>query len=82
MYQMKKEQRSKIKKSCHSSFISWNSGITLIVLIITIVVLLILAVVAIRAVQGDGIIAHAKNASDNYNQAQADENATLEDYLV
>lgn len=54
-----------------------NSGITLVALIITIIVLLILAVVAIRAVQGDGIIAHAKNARDQYEQKVAEENTLL-----
>ena len=39
-----------------------QKGITLVALIITIIVLLILAIVTIRAVQGDGIIKHAKNA--------------------
>lgn len=62
-----------------------QKAITLVALIITIIVLLILAVVAIRAVQGDGIIAHAKNARDNYNQAQIEENGVLkgyEDYIT
>lgn len=54
-----------------------QKGITLVALIITIIVLLILAVVAIRAVQGDGIIAHAKNARDQYEQKTAEENALL-----
>ena len=57
-------------------------GITLIALIITIVVLLILAVVAIKAVQGDGIIAYAQNASTDYNQAQKEENDILQTYLT
>ena len=52
---------------------SSNAGITLIALIITIVVLLILAVVTIRAVQGDGIITKAKQASTKYTKAQIDE---------
>ena len=50
-----------------------QKGITLIALIITIVVLLILAVVTIRAVQGDGIIEHAKNATQRYSKAQISE---------
>lgn len=58
-----------------------QKGITLVALIITIIVLLILAVVAIRAVQGDGIIAHAKNARDSYNQAQIEENGTIQNYV-
>ena len=58
-----------------------NKGITLIALILTIIVLLILAVVAINAVKGDGIIAHAKNARDTYEQKSAEENALLQNYL-
>lgn len=57
-----------------------QKGITLVALIITIIVLLILAVVAIRAVTGDGIIAHAKNASSKYNQAQIEERVRLAQY--
>ena len=58
-----------------------NKGITLIALIITIIVLIILAVVAINAVQGDGIIAHAKNARDDYQTAQEEENTILGNYM-
>ena len=58
-----------------------NKGITLIALILTIIVLLILAVVAISAVKGDGIIAHAKNARDTYEQKSKEENALLQNYL-
>ena len=58
-----------------------QKGITLIALIITIVVLLILAVVTINAIQGDGIIEYAKNAANDYQQAQADEEALLQNYL-
>lgn len=54
-----------------------EKAITLVALIITIIVLLILAVVAIRAVTGDGIIAHAKNARDQYEQKTAEENTLL-----
>ena len=57
-----------------------EKGITLIALIITIVVLLILAIVTIRAVQGDGIIQHAKNATSATEQAQADEEQRLLEY--
>ena len=35
-----------------------------------IIVLLILAVVAISAVSGDGILRHAQNSADQYNDAQ------------
>ena len=57
-----------------------EKGITLVALIITIIVLLILAVVAIRAVQGDGIISHAKNAQTGYEKAQAEEQDMLDYY--
>ena len=50
-----------------------QKGITLVALIITIIVLLILAVVAIAAVNGDGIINHAKNAQVEYTNAQTNE---------
>lgn len=53
--------KSKLKK---------QNGITLVALIITVIILLILAVVAIRAVQGDGIIAYAKNARDAQQETQ------------
>ncbi len=55
-----------------------QKGITLIALIITIIVLLILAVVAIRAVTGDGILAHAKNARDKWEEAQKNEEIALD----
>lgn len=57
-----------------------QNGITLIALIITIIVLLILAVVAIRAVTGDGIIAHAKNARDEYERTSEEETQTMQNY--
>jgi len=58
-----------------------QKGITLIALIITIVVLLILAAVAISSIQNDGILHYAQNAADNWNRAQANEQAMLGDYL-
>lgn len=57
-----------------------QSGITIVALIITIIVLLILAVVAIRAVTGDSIIAHAKNARDKYAESSENESITFERY--
>ena len=57
-----------------------QKGITLVALIITIIILLILAVVTISAVSGDGIIQHAKNASNSYNSAKEDENGVLLGY--
>lgn len=50
-----------------------NNGITLIALIITIIVLLILAMVSIKLIWDGGIIAHAKNAVNKYEEAQRNE---------
>ena len=55
-------------------------GITLIALIITIIVLLILAVVAINTVNGNGILAHARNAQKDYIDAQKKEEDLLKYY--
>jgi type II secretory pathway pseudopilin PulG len=57
-----------------------EKGITLIALIITIVVLLILAVVAINSIQNYGIISHAGNTANTYNQAVKKEQSSLLDY--
>ena len=54
-----------------------QKGITLIALIITIIVLLILAVVAVKEVQGEGIIAKARLASEETKKAQAREEVQL-----
>ena len=81
MNEEKIKERKINKKSHITLHTSNNKGITLVALIITIIVLLILAVVAIRAVQGDGIISHAKNARDEYEKAQTNEQAKLEEYL-
>ena len=58
-----------------------QKGITLIALIITIVVLLILAVVTISSITNDGIMKHAQNAANTYNEAQDDEKSMLDSYL-
>ena len=57
-----------------------NKGITLVALIVTIIVLLILAIVAIQIVRGDGILAHSKNARDEYQRAQNNEIESLQSY--
>ena len=57
-----------------------QKGITLVALIITIIVLLILAVVAIAAVTDSGVIQHAGNAVNTYNQKAAEEWNMLGDY--
>ena len=54
-----------------------QKGITLIALIITIVVLLILAVVTIGAVKEGGIIEHANNAANKYEEAKEKELVAL-----
>lgn len=77
MNEEKIKERKINKKSHITHHTSNNKGITLVALIITIIVLLILAVVAIRAVQGDGIISHAKNAQTGYEKAQAEEEKRL-----
>ena len=58
-----------------------EKGITLIALIITIVLLLILAVVTINAIQGDGIIQYASNASDDYQSKANEEQGIINGYL-
>ena len=82
---LKKQKEKILKGNTQKSQISLlkshrSSGITLIALVITIIVLLILAVVAIRAVQGDGILAKARKARDDYQEAQGNEEETLQNY--
>jgi len=61
-----------------------QKGITLIALIITIVVLLILAVVTIGAVKEGGIIEHANNAANKYEEAKEKELIALaySEYII
>ena len=73
---MKKQIQSKAHKA-----LKQNKGITLIALIITIVVLLILAVVAINSIRNDGIISHAGNVANRYNEAVENEQQHLQNYL-
>ena len=58
-----------------------EKGITLIALIITIVVLLILAAVAISSITNEGILQYAQNAAKDYNQAMANEQQMLQQYV-
>jgi len=58
-----------------------EKGITLVALIITIIVLLILVVVAIGAVQNDGIIGHAKESKQKYQESEVNEQTSLGNYL-
>lgn len=57
-----------------------ENGITLIALIITIVVLLILAVVAVNEIITDGILEHASNSTNQYNQSVEKESKYLQNY--
>ena len=57
-----------------------DKGITLIVLVITIVALLILTTVSINLVINRGIISHAENAVENYNQVAVNELEIISDY--
>lgn len=57
-----------------------QKGITLVALIITIIVLLILAVVTIAAVSDTGIFGHAHDAVNKYNDAQVNEQETINYY--
>ena len=57
-----------------------QKGITLVALIITIIVLLILAVVTIAAVSDQGIFGHAHKAVNSYNDAQVNEQETINYY--
>lgn len=57
-----------------------EKGITLIALIVTIVIMLILAGITIKlAIDDNGVIDNAKEAKDQYEQAQADEDSGLND---
>ena len=57
-----------------------ENGITLIALIVTIVIMLILAGVTIKlALDDNGVIENAKEAKDQYEQAQVDADNELND---
>ena len=66
---MIKKLKNKKEKNAHISNLTTHrsNGITLIALILTVIVLLILAGVVISQIQGDGILSHAKKASNQYN---------------
>ena len=57
-----------------------NKGITLIALVITIILLLILAGITISELTGNGLFDKVKLAKEKSEQAQIDENETLDDY--
>ena len=58
-----------------------EKGITLVALLITVIILLILASVAIDSIVDNGIISHAKNAVNEYNNKQEQENIFLNGYV-
>lgn len=56
-----------------------NKGITLVALVVTVIVLIILAAVTINLVVGqNGIITRAQQGTENYKQAEQDEQDMLE----
>ena len=60
--------------------IKQEKGITLIALVVTIIIMLILAGVSIKlAIDNNGVIENAKEAKDQYEQAQANDESGLED---
>lgn len=61
--------------------IKTSKGITLVALIITIIVLLILASVSIQEVIKDGIIGKAKEAKNNYTEAQTNKEIILQNHM-
>ena len=73
-----KVQRKKLNSN--AKFYKQEKGITLIALIVTIVIMLILAGITIKlAIDDNGVIDNAKEAKDQYEQAQADEDSGLND---
>ena len=57
-----------------------EKGITLIALVVTIIIILILAGVSIKlAIDNNGVIENAKEAKDQYEQAQANDESGLND---
>ena len=72
---MKNEKRIQMKKIIKNA-----KGITLVALVVTIVVLLILATVTINmALNNNGLIGRAKNATNTYKQAEANEATGMND---
>ena len=55
-----------------------ETGITLVALIITIIVLIILAAVTIISVQNSGLVDRTIRATEEYAQAQENENAEID----
>ena len=73
-----KVQRKKLNSN--AKLYKQEKGITLIALIVTIVIMLILAGITIKlAIDDNGVIDNAKEAKDQYEQAQADEDSGLND---
>ena len=59
-----------------------QKGITLVALVITIIILLILAGISIASLTQTGLFEKAKDAKQKSENAQAEENATLENYIA
>ena len=57
-----------------------QKGITLVALVITIIILLILAGISIATLQGSGLFSNTKEAKNASENAQIEENSTLNDY--
>lgn len=57
-----------------------QKGITLVALVITIIILLILAGISIASLSGSGLFDKARQAENEYGNAQNAENAALQDY--
>ena len=59
-----------------------QKGITLVALVITIIILLILAGISIASLTQTGLFEKSKDAKQKSENAQAEENATLENYIA
>lgn len=59
-----------------------QKGITLVALVITIIILLILAGISIASLTQTGLFEKTKDAKQKSENAQAEENATLENYMA
>ena len=58
-----------------------KNGITLVALVMTIIILLILAGISISSLTDNGLFGKAKEADEKHNQAVANEQSALQDYL-
>ena len=58
-----------------------NMGITLVALVITIIILLILAGISIATLTGSGLFEKAREAREEWHNAQKDEEMQMEKYI-